>query len=178
MPSLLLPLTIVPPPHSALAREKAKTQVVLNLGGQQNQTDSILFESCTIRSSPESGLWILNVAPGAPAGIITLRNVSITETGDFGLRIEKTAGNNGSLGAAVNINDTSITNVATKGHFPVLIQGGGVTFTDVTIVDNNTHPRNWLEAGWRTNLSVTVRTFPWSISTAASATCWLEIVVR
>ena len=56
-------------------------------------------------------------------------------------------------GAQVQFEGGWIGNVAYKGHYPVLVQGGGVSFDNTTVVDTG-HTRNWLEAGWRTTVPV------------------------
>jgi hypothetical protein len=61
------------------------SQVVVNLGAQQNQTDAVLLDSCLVQESPESGVWIL----GADStGSVALRNTTVQNTGDFGIRID------------------------------------------------------------------------------------------
>ena len=54
-------------------QENAMTQVVLNLGGQGNNTDNILLEDCLIQNSSThsnagSGLWVIGVDTNAPKG--------------------------------------------------------------------------------------------------------------
>lgn len=124
-------------------------QVTLNLGAQQNVTDGVSLDSCVIRNSPAAGIWVLGVQPFAPDGVITIRNTTIRNTSDFGLRINKqTAG-----GMVVHVVNTLLENVAHMGHWPILIQGGGLLFDNVSIKDPLS--RAWLEAGWQTPQAVT-----------------------
>ena len=127
------------------------SQVVMNLGAQQNQTDTVLLDSCLVQESPESGVWILG-ADGT--GSVTLRNTTVQNTGDFGIRIDTPP----TSGVVVEVVGTQVKNVGMKGHYPILIQHGGVTFHNTTVLDVNrslSHPRNWLEVGWRSTEPVT-----------------------
>jgi hypothetical protein len=124
----------------------AMTQVTMSLGAQQNHTSDVLFDGCTIRNSPAAGVWILGVGPSAPKGVLEFRTTFIGNTSDFGVRIDKTA----ATGATVKLTDTVLEDVAYKGHWPLLIQSGGVVFDNLTIVDRSKRERAWVEAGWRT----------------------------
>eukprot|EP00039_Didymoeca_costata_P015420 m.262101 g.262101 ORF g.262101 m.262101 type:complete len:833 (-) comp16222_c0_seq1:188-2686(-) len=125
-------------------------QVVMNLGGQEGNNVDITFDSCLVRNSPREGMWILGVKDNAPSGSIKISNCIVENTGDFGMRFEKI----NATGATIEVTNSTLTNVAYKGHFPILIQAGGVSFNDVVVNDTD-HTRNWLEAGWRTSQPVT-----------------------
>ena len=95
----------------------------MNLGGQANNSVSITLDSCVVRASPQDGIWILYPAADetgstSPSGFVSLINTTVTDTGDFGLRIEKPS----AAGVRVRIIDSTLSNVATKGHNPILIQ--------------------------------------------------------
>jgi hypothetical protein len=133
--------------------ENGMTQVVMNLGAQGNNTDNIMLDSCVIQNSSShsnagSGLWIIGVGSNAPKGTITLRNTTIQNIRDFGIRIEKKAAD----GALVVFEGGRIQNVAYAGHWPILVQAGGVHFQGTVVHD--AHKRNWLEPGWRTTQKV------------------------
>ena len=66
-----------------------------------------------------------------------------------GVRIE----NKDAEGALIEFDGGLIENVAYKGHWPVLVQGGGVHFKDTVVRDSG--KRDWLEVGWRTDSPVT-----------------------
>eukprot|EP00041_Stephanoeca_diplocostata_P032483 m.1041146 g.1041146 ORF g.1041146 m.1041146 type:complete len:1572 (-) comp24157_c0_seq4:1290-6005(-) len=125
------------------------TQVTINLGGQQNVSDGIVFDSCIVRNSPAAGIWVLGVQPFAPEGIIRIKNTTISNTSDFGLRINKETAD----GVAVEVVNSAIYNVAQRGHWPILIQGGGLLLSNVSVRDSQTRP--WLEVGWRSPRAVT-----------------------
>eukprot|EP01043_Picozoa_sp_COSAG02_P048058 COSAG02_NODE_4678_length_5104_cov_3.512488_1_plen_193_part_00 len=130
--------------------ENAMTQVVLNLGAQGNNTDNILLDSCVIansstRADAGCGLWVIGITKDAPMGVITIRNTTIENIRDFGVRIE----NKASDGALIQFDGGLIQNVASAGHFPILIQNGGVHFNGTVVRDKR--KRNWLEPGWRSN---------------------------
>lgn len=134
--------------------ENGMTQVVLNLGGQGNNTDNILLDSCVIanssaRSDAGSGLWVIGMKKNAPMGVITIKNTTIENIRDFGVRIENKAPD----AALIQFDGGLIQNVAQAGHFPVLVMSGGVHFNNTVIKDSR--KRNWLEPGWRSNESVT-----------------------
>jgi len=69
--------------------ENGMTQVVLNLGGQGNNTDNILLDSCVIANSSTRedagcGIWVIGISKDAPMGTITIRNTTIENIRDFG----------------------------------------------------------------------------------------------
>jgi hypothetical protein len=43
-------------------------QVVLNLGAQDHITDTVLFQSCLVRDSPQAGIWVLYPEEPAKGG--------------------------------------------------------------------------------------------------------------
>ena len=66
-----------------------------------------------------------------------------------GVRIENKAAD----GALIEFDGGLIQHVAQKGHFPILVQSGGVHFKDTVVRDSG--KRNWLEPGWRSASPVT-----------------------
>lgn len=146
--------------RDCLFEHNQMTQVVMNLGGQQNHTSNVLFDGCVIRNSPAAGVWILGVGASAPLGVLELRNTTIVNTSDFGIRVDK----KNATGAIVQLTDTVLSSVAEKGHWPLLIQSGGVLFSNLTIFDR--HNRPWVEAGWRTSQPV--------LNVRGTATVWTQ----
>ncbi len=80
---------------------------------------------------------------------ITIRNTTIENIRDFGVRIENKAAD----GALIEFDGGVIQHVARAGHFPILVQSGGVHFKDLVVRDSG--KRNWMEPGWRSTSPVT-----------------------
>lgn len=86
-------------------------------------------------------------ASGADANI-TLRNVTVVNTRDYGLSLQ----NGGGPGGVLNLENVNLTNTAQAGHWPILIEGGSVTFIGGSVTD--AHNRPFLIGGWRSTTGV------------------------
>lgn len=76
-----------------------------------------------------------------------MRNVTVVNTRDYGLNLAS-AGSP----ATIVIENVNLTDVAQAGHWPILIEGGYVTFQGGSVTDE--HNRNFLNAGWRSTTGV------------------------
>ena len=125
----------------------AMNQVTLSLYGQQGITDNILFDNVTVANGTMAGFIIAGYSTAGPLGTLRLNNVNIFDLGDAGFYFQR----NGSSGQAIELNDVWFNNTATQvfsmfGHWPLEINGGGVTLTNVVIHDPVARP--FLYGGW------------------------------
>jgi hypothetical protein len=123
-------------------------QVVLSLYGQRNNTIGITFDNCTIGPSNKQNLQGLDIMglSNETKGRIDIIDTIVTRTGEYGI----TAGSGGNVN--IYFTNSTLTKSAWRGHWPMVIFNGYVTFDNFTVEDDfdiGFPGRTWLMTNYK-----------------------------
>jgi hypothetical protein len=125
----------------------AMNQVTLSIYGLKNNTVDILFDGCTI--GPSGGQNLGGLVIGGEAnntqGTIEFRNTVVQHTGDYGMLISHPS----PAASSLVFQNVTLNGTAYKGHWPIILSGGGVVFNNITVIDSveSKYGRTWLMGG-------------------------------